>query len=230
MKIGATLLIDNYGHPVANTTVAWHTRMFDRLVCVANCPSLEFHDHLKSLARAYPNFKYLGPDTTPFDPIGYHCRVVNRMVESLRDMDFVIHLDDDEFYTGPVRQVLEATTADVVYQGGSCFYETSLDAPDSNPVRRMTYRDPDGFPYQYAKAMHRLTGFKSTCPGNHQVNWHGGNPKVFISDKIKIYHYSHRVKALRPGHLPKDLEFIKTNGLIQDTSLIELFTKENIPL
>jgi hypothetical protein len=225
-----TLLISNDALELALPNILWHSTMVDLIVCTASNPCKLLEYTLRHAETLVSNFKYLGADTTKFT-LDYQSVMVNRMVEVLKSsgMDWVLNADDDEFYIGPLRQVLEsATAADVMYTNGFCFYETCYDSFDRNPVRRMTYRDPDTVDYGYRKAIHRAADFVSTTNGNHFVALSKSNAQIAKSPNLLIYHYTFRRKTQVTSYPAISAETVAEKNLVVDTTLPQLFDKIGI--
>ena len=135
---------------------------------------------------------------TPYAPNSLQVQMVSRMSFELksRGCSWVVPCDDDEFYIGDIRAgVLKAERNgyNVLYQDGFCYYTTEMDSKDINPVRRLTWRDPDTFDYAYRKAIHSTKNFISVTPGNHWINFSVPS-RSFKDSSLRINHYNHREK------------------------------------
>jgi len=234
LKLGMTLLISNGSLELALPNILWHAKFVDQIVCIANNPCLLLEHTLRHAESLVPHFKYLGPDRTKFTG-DVQTILVNKMIEALKGygVDWVINVDDDEFYVGPLRQVVEAANTqglDVVYTDGFHFYSTTKDSSDRNPVRSMTHGDPDGTDYINRKAIHKMAGFLTTTNGNHFIKFVKPNPVLGKCPFVLIFHYCNRVKSLLPGYVPLGAADIQLKNLVVDTRLIALFDKEGLPV
>lgn len=240
MNVGMTLLTNDDSYDIVAPCVHWNARVFDKIACVADRPSLMLTSLLRRLESEVPNFRYLGPCAPlvnyPYD----QPNVVNPMISYLTEegMDWVINLDDDEFFLGDhVRDVLarsETEGFNALYTHGYYLYETVLDARNANPVRRMLYRDPDGVQFGSMKVMHQTRGFNSTTPGNHYISYKDRQVSSIEDHSLLIYHYTMRLKrqnlrnCLNVSSVTE--QGIIDKGLVKDGTIANLFDRYRLPL
>jgi hypothetical protein len=235
--IGMSLLVCDTSFDLLISNVLYHSKRVDQIICTANNPSKLLLKLLEFLESSVKNFKVY---KLVYEPISLDLQVsmVNDMVGELTRLGckWVVNCDDDEFYLGDIKRsvkMAEENDCNALYQNGFCFHSTTLDNSNLNPIRRMTYRDPDTVDYDFRKVIHRTENFYSVTPGNHWVQFYGSHYKEMRDDSLLIYHYSYRKKYLFP-HLkkefhPKTKKEISSLGLVEDITLIELFDLENIP-
>lgn len=229
MKLGMSLLVCNSSLDLIESHIYLHSPKVDIIACIANNPSIDLVIKLKAIEVNNSKFKYLG---------GYNCQmntdvqiiISNILTNYLKEVGctWVIPCDDDEFYIGDIRECL-TRDINVAYASGFCFYSTILDNPlEQNPLKRISYRDPDETPYQYHKAIHRTKNFKTVERGNHTVCYY--NEAIFrkIYKSLVIHHYSHREKLLFTHNSGDSFKLLTYNDiihkkLVKDETLSKLF-------
>ena len=168
MRIAATLLLCSSSGALAEQNVIWHAAQgVSRFLVVLHQPDVALQATMDKLSQSYDISTMTVRDDMSHE---LHVSLVNGMIDELRGYDWVLNLDDDEFYVSPwqIAAVLECVSDAFthVYVSGFCFYQTT---PDPS-VLSMIYRDPDGTEYLYSKPIIRPRNFKCTYPGNHFVD------------------------------------------------------------
>jgi len=236
MKIGMHLLICDSSIELLWSNIGYHHSLVDCIVVMANNPSNLLEKYIKILSKEFPNLYYVGPVAGEMT-MDLQASVCTRMSLQLRDMgcDWVVPCDDDEFYTGGLREsIARADFAGfhVIDQDGFCFYSTEIDSWDLNPVRRMVWRDPDATKYEYRKAIHTTKNLVGLSPGNHWAFYEGFQPKRSRDSQIRIYHFTFREKKVFVNiGVPKTIteNQILEKNLIRDTFMIEELNKRDLP-
>jgi len=237
IKLGMSLLVCDTGFDLIASNVLYHSKRVDFICCIVNNPSPLLLKLLGFLERSVKNFQIINQINEPISP-GFQVAVTNEMTFWLKDRgcEWVIPCDDDEFYIGDLTAAIDSAEAqgcNVVYQNGFCYYSTEMDGPDINPVRRMTWRDPDTIDYAYRKAIHKTKNFKTACIGNHWVKFDGTEQKK-CQTNLRINHYTYRrkYKYWNAGEITCPVltrKQIEEKNLCEDRILIDIFDKENIP-
>lgn len=144
---------------------------------------------------------------------------------------YIINSDDDEFYVGPLMEVLSQCDAEginQVYTDGYTFWETVRDDKTNKcPAIYMTYRENEGRRYSNKKVIFKPKGFRTTTDGNHWVVLDGVERRIKDVDGIFIYHFSNRQKHYGPYSAVSE-EQITQKGLIQDTTVRDIL--KGLPL
>lgn len=235
MRIGMTLLTSDGGFNLILPHVLFHIRMVDRMVCIANNPSKMLKYLLNHLSEKFPTFEYMGGVYRDFNP-KRQTVWVNAMIQKLTKMgmDWIINCDEDEFYYGPVRHTIDKIEKEgfnTMHTNGYCFYSTEKDKYNSNPIRSMTYRDPNDTPYGYKKMIHKTKNFLTTTDGNHWIKFKDTPLNTYESSKITIFHYTHRPKSMWNGRcVLHSEESIKKNKFVIDERLPLLFDKMGLEI
>lgn len=233
MKIGMTLLVSDGGYNLILPSVLYHSRIADLIVCTAHKPSKMLSFLLKFLDKNIKNFIYIGDVVGEYSP-EIQAIWVNNMIHFLSEkkMDWVINLDDDEFYYGNLRNAVEwseKNNLNCFHTDGFCFYQTVLDSKDPNPIRSILWRDNNDVDYNYRKTVHKTKDFYSISPGNHWVIYKNNTPSNIIIKSIQIFHYSFRSKTMW-SYKPLTEKDIKNKNLKKDERLMFLFNHLNLPV
>lgn len=222
------------------SNVLYHMGVVDHIVCIANRPSKILLCLLDLLQAKFPNFTLLEINNDTMT-IPLQTKLSTKMSLFLKEKGcyWVLPCDDDEFWVGDVRRVINTATDmgfNVLYENGYCFYSTLTDTHDLNPVRNMIYRDPDNTPYNFRKAIFKTTDYVAAHTGNHWI-FLNKTPQIFTVTNLYIYHYHYRQRRLfadnTKTHISSlsaiDETTIQNKKLIVDKTLINLFDERGIP-
>ena len=232
-----SLLVCDTSLNLLTTHVLYHSKLVDKIVCVANKPSKLLVHMLRCLERGVHNFELIDISYDTMT-ISLQMQICTKMTIHLKNQgcSWVIPCDDDEFYLGNIRDninLAEINGCNVLYQDGFCFYNTDQDVEDLNPVRSMVYRDPPAVDYAFRKAIHKTQDFSKMLSGNHWVEFKIPTTSIKSID-LFIYHYHFRKRKLfsdieRPPIYLLTKEQIVEKSLIKDEALLELLDTGGIP-
>ena len=240
MKLGMSLLLCEHSYGFIPSIFQYHAQIVDEFAYVVNNPSDKLLYVLAEAAkRVGKPVHFLGEVNGPmtYDLQSQTCTEMTRFL-ARRRCDWVIPGDDDEFYVGDVLKGItdaDGLGCNVLYTDGYLFHGAVGDRVDPNPVKSMVWRDPDKTVYATRKAIHKTVNFSYLTPGNHWAIFNDGRYIHHADPDILIYHYGDRVRQMfqeaadRPTYQPLTGAQIAERGLVNDTTLYDLFNEQKVP-